>query len=222
MNRSVYLRSCAFFVIVALAVAGVAAEEITNLQVIAMIDAGFSEDIIVEKIANSQANFDLSTDAIVDLKNRGVRDAVIRAMIARADILAADASSAVVDPEPKWEGFSAEGISMKTLGGFGLVKGTLHFTETDVKGNFGAGANSESFYAGWSDVQTICAKIGTMHSNLLITTKDGKTKQFKFAFVNPSERKTLTRTIVSKLIEARDEFEVEGLASAVLSQNCGK
>jgi len=222
LNKSLIIGACAFLFVTALAPGAFAADDLTNAQIIAMVEAGFSEDVIIEKIANSQVDLDLSTDAIIELKNKGASDGIIRAMVARNDMSKTEATNDEVESEPTWEGFSSRGISMKTLGGFGLAEGALHFSETEVKGNFGAGGNATSYYAEWSDVHTVCAKIGRMYHSLLITTNDGKTRKFKFAFTSPSESKIYIRNIVNLLAAARDHEGVEALSSVVLSQSCGK
>ena len=72
--------------IVALAVAATArsAEVLDNTAIIRMVHAGLSPEIIVLKIDQSEARFDLSTDALVELKTAGVADAVIKAMMLKA------------------------------------------------------------------------------------------------------------------------------------------
>ena len=49
--------------------------------VISMVQAGLSDDLIIEKIHKSGQSFDLSTDDMVRLKNAKASDAVIKAML---------------------------------------------------------------------------------------------------------------------------------------------
>lgn len=42
---------------------------LTNKDVVALIKAGFSEEIIFARIKNSKRNFDVSTDALTELKS---------------------------------------------------------------------------------------------------------------------------------------------------------
>ena len=60
---------------------GLAAEVLTNDAVVAMVKAGLGEAIILEKIKTSQAQFDLSAQGLVRLKQSGVSEAIIKAMM---------------------------------------------------------------------------------------------------------------------------------------------
>lgn len=55
--------------------------EITNKEVIALTKAGLDKDIIIQKIRSSKTNFDLSTDSLIALKQAGVADEVVGAML---------------------------------------------------------------------------------------------------------------------------------------------
>lgn len=62
---------------------------LTNADVIALIEAGLSEGIVLEKIRASAVQFDTSTEALLSLKKAGVPDRVIRLMVnpdAKADV----------------------------------------------------------------------------------------------------------------------------------------
>jgi hypothetical protein len=54
---------------------------LTNSEVVGLVRAGFSEEVILAKIKNSNCNFDTSTPALVTLKDKGVTSTVIAAMI---------------------------------------------------------------------------------------------------------------------------------------------
>lgn len=59
-----------------------AQQALTNADVVKMVKAGLSADLIVATIKNAQVkNFDLSPDAVIKLKMAGVSDAVIAAML---------------------------------------------------------------------------------------------------------------------------------------------
>jgi len=53
----------------------------TNEDVIALVQAGLSEGIVIEKIRTSTSQFDTSTEALVKLKRAGVPDGVIRVIV---------------------------------------------------------------------------------------------------------------------------------------------
>jgi len=58
-------------------------EVLTNQSIIKMVKAGLPADLIIAKIHESEANFDLSTDGLIALAQAGVPDEVIRAMRAK-------------------------------------------------------------------------------------------------------------------------------------------
>jgi len=58
-----------------------AQETMTNDEVITLTKAGLSGPIIEGKIRSSKTNFDMSTDALIKLKQAGVSDAVVAAML---------------------------------------------------------------------------------------------------------------------------------------------
>jgi hypothetical protein len=64
-----------------LVTAAVAAETLTNADVIKMVKAGLGADLVIGKIQETEAvRFDLTTDGLIALKQAGVTDDVIRAM----------------------------------------------------------------------------------------------------------------------------------------------
>jgi hypothetical protein len=56
-------------------------ETMTNAEVISLVKAGLSTTIIINKIRSSKTNFDLSTDSLIALKQAGVTDDVVGAML---------------------------------------------------------------------------------------------------------------------------------------------
>src|SRR5713101_7098300 len=56
-------------------------EALTNADVVKMVEAKLSDDLIVSKIRASACSFDTSTDTILKLKSQGVSDGVIQAMV---------------------------------------------------------------------------------------------------------------------------------------------
>ena len=76
MMRTLALVATMFF-----AAAAYGAEVLDNAAVVRLTKAGLSSEIILLKIEQCDARFDLSTDALVELKSAGVADAVIKAMM---------------------------------------------------------------------------------------------------------------------------------------------
>ncbi len=65
--------------------AGAAAQEVlTNDAVVSMVRAGLPESVIIAKIRSSRTEFDLRTEALVALKQAGVSDRVLEAMVGQA------------------------------------------------------------------------------------------------------------------------------------------
>ena len=85
-----------------------AAEVLTNDGVIAMVKSGLGEEVIIGKIKASQNQFDLSTQALLDLKSRGVSEAIIKAML--------DTSAPAMSGRPKM----SQGIAQETQGAIAL------------------------------------------------------------------------------------------------------
>ena len=56
-------------------------EVMTNDEVISLVKAGLSKQIIVNKIRASKTNFDLSTDSLIKLKQAKVDDDIVNAML---------------------------------------------------------------------------------------------------------------------------------------------
>jgi len=59
-------------------------QKLTNQDVIKMVKAGLSPEIIEQAVNTSDQAFDLSTDALIKLKQEGIPDAIVQAMILRA------------------------------------------------------------------------------------------------------------------------------------------
>jgi len=60
-------------------------ETLTNKGVITMTTAGLTPDIITAKIASSACAFDVSTNSLIALKQAGVSDEVMKAMMSKAN-----------------------------------------------------------------------------------------------------------------------------------------
>lgn len=61
-----------------------AQEVLTNEAVVSMVKAGLPDSVIIAKIRSSPTKFDLRTDALVALKQAGVSDKVLEAMVTPA------------------------------------------------------------------------------------------------------------------------------------------
>ena len=61
-------------------------QELTNASVISMLKKGLSESIVKAKIKQSVCNFDLSTEALINLKESKVSEGIIMAMIEKSEL----------------------------------------------------------------------------------------------------------------------------------------
>lgn len=79
------------------------AETLTVDGVKSLIAAGLGQETIIAKIRNSDGNYDLSTDQIIALKNGGVSDAIIAAMLDASSKAKSQAAAAYQNesPDPK-------------------------------------------------------------------------------------------------------------------------
>jgi len=127
------------------------AKRLTVDDVMKLSKAGFSDDVIIEKLKKNGQAFDLSTDQMVQLKSAGVSDKVVQVMLdpAKADAPAAPSPAAVKagsdpslpdemgiyfrkQPNTPWGDLLPEVVNWKT-GGFmksfasgGIVKGDVN------------------------------------------------------------------------------------------------
>jgi hypothetical protein len=83
-----------FAILLSMASAVYAQETMTNDEVISLTKAGLANSIIIGKIRSSKSNFDMSTDGLIRLKQSGVGDDVVAAMLeAKNGVSAAGAPS---------------------------------------------------------------------------------------------------------------------------------
>lgn len=68
-------------------------ERLTNSQVVEMTKVGLDAAIIIRKIEESDAAFDLSTNALIDLRRNGVDNAVIAKMTEKKSTVPAEPQS---------------------------------------------------------------------------------------------------------------------------------
>jgi hypothetical protein len=74
-------------------------EVMTNDEVISLTKAGLAGSVIIGKIRTSKSNFDMSTDALIKLKQSGVPDDVVTAMLeAKSGKGAGTSGAAAVGP----------------------------------------------------------------------------------------------------------------------------
>jgi len=75
-------------------------EVLTNDTVISMVKAGFDENVVILKIQSTVAKFDLRTEALMGLKQAGVSDRIVEAMIRKAAGIAPTPAPTAAPPRP--------------------------------------------------------------------------------------------------------------------------
>jgi hypothetical protein len=75
------------------------AETLNNESVLSLIAAGLGDEVVIAKISTSPASFDLSTNSVIALKQKGVSGPVLAAMITASSAKTAVAMS-VDSPDP--------------------------------------------------------------------------------------------------------------------------
>lgn len=75
------------------------AETLSNDSVLTLLNAGLGDDVVIAKINSSPSNFELSTETVIALKQRGVSGPVLAAMIT-ASAVAAQPAMSIDSPDP--------------------------------------------------------------------------------------------------------------------------
>lgn len=94
------MKSCALLVVLALSLGAASAQQFTNTNesVIKMVKAGMADSIVISEIDSQPAHFSLSANDLIALKQAGVSDAVMAAMIAKGTP-ATDSTAESVNPD---------------------------------------------------------------------------------------------------------------------------
>jgi hypothetical protein len=93
---------CMLSLLVATAVA-FPQEVLTNAEVIKLVKAGFGEEVVLGTINNKPGKFSLTTDDLIGLKQAGVGDKIIAAMVARGNGAVSTAGSNALVALPSGE-----------------------------------------------------------------------------------------------------------------------
>lgn len=88
------------FAALALAAAPVPGEKLTNETVVALTAAGLGDEAIIAKIKASEVAFDLSTEQMIALRQRGVTGPVIAAMLSATSGGATASAMSMDSPDP--------------------------------------------------------------------------------------------------------------------------
>jgi hypothetical protein len=176
------------------------AKRLTVDDVIKLSKAGFSDDVIIEKLKKNGQAFDLSTDQMLQLKSAGVSDKVVQVMLdpAKADAPTAPVAPAGAaakagsdpslpdemgiyyrkQPDTKWGDLTPEVVNWKTGGimksfaSGGLVKG-------DVNGHLN-GKNSNTVVATGTQFMVVAAEgVAITEYQLLKLHENSDNREFR-------------------------------------------
>lgn len=104
-------QKCAIGLVLGVALAsGIAAQTrkaLTNADVVTMTKQGFDASLIVKAIQTSQTDFDVSAQALVDLKAAGVDQSVMEAMLTAQSVKPAEVADAAAEATPAATGVAA-------------------------------------------------------------------------------------------------------------------
>jgi hypothetical protein len=96
MKRITFFMVAMLAITIGLSSAARAQETMTNDEVISLTKAGLAGSVIIGKIRTSKTSFDMSTDALIKLKQNGVGDDVVTAMLeAKSGVSTAPTTSVV-------------------------------------------------------------------------------------------------------------------------------
>ena len=95
----------------------IAQEAMTNESVIKMVKAGLSDDLIVQSINGSPGTYSTTTNDLIALKQAGVSDKVVGAMLVKGNAPAVPVIPAVGGPAPAIAGVDEVGVYYKDKGG---------------------------------------------------------------------------------------------------------
>ncbi len=90
------------------------AETLTNDKVLTLVQAGVGDDAVIAKIKGSENKFDLSSEQIIALKQKGVPSSVIAAMLSSDTAAAASSKTAMSVDSPDWRVPHPSGVYLLT------------------------------------------------------------------------------------------------------------
>jgi len=166
-----------------------AAGTMTNDDVIQLVKAGISEQLILSKIDSSETQFDTSTNALIKLKEAGVSDIIVQRMVMKKPVLPQSPSPA--------KGQVCRFVTSDELQAIidGSRQINLTYRLADMDENISAGSSIASFFTlGIAPEKgTVAARIsGSRASNRIkskvpvfpdLATTEGQSPEDTFALV---------------------------------------
>ncbi len=97
MKRSMMLFFCVA-VLLSLPLLATAQQALNNEAIVKLVKAGLSEDLIVGMVNNQPGNYSLGADDVIALKQAGVSDKIIAAIVAKGAARMAPSTGVVSSP----------------------------------------------------------------------------------------------------------------------------
>jgi len=157
---------------------------LTNKDIIQLVKAGLSEDIIVSLIRKSATRFDLTPEALIELKQEGVGDLIIKAMI--------ESSSVEVSQE----------IAIGTV----VVMSEIEEAEVYLNGNYLGKVNEELVLPAGVHTLRITYKDFTVQKTVKI--KPREKKKIKISF--PGKLHIIYTFREADIYESKLDISIEG------------
>jgi len=168
---------------------------LTNDDVVKMIRAGLSAEIVIAKIEASKTAFDTSSTALVTLAEAKVPEAVIRSMMAKTPASPASSPAATTAPTvaasaPAHDTATSETVEVlaKDLyrtrglctmrGELAVSKEGIRYTTTATTKVCEDYLSSSSFGVRWDELKSICFEYA-VSGTITVTAKDGHDYSFK-------------------------------------------
>ena len=111
MSKSTFRKNLAPAIALAAFLSSAAfAAPVTNKDIASMLEAGMSEDVVLQLIASGEPKFDTSAGALIKLKDKGATPAILKAMMSPKDKSAAPARSAAPAVAARGNSFNPEEV----------------------------------------------------------------------------------------------------------------
>jgi len=154
-----YLRAAVFCLLALSASFSVAQESLNNDAIIKLEKAGLGDNLVISTIKTQPGTYSLQPQDLVNLKQAGVSDQVISAMMAKSSAVAnsapagptpVDASSKIIPKDATVYVAPMEGYETYIISALEKKKVPLTVVNDRTKAEFEIGGVSESQKAGWS------------------------------------------------------------------------
>lgn len=106
-------------------------EVLTNQSIIDLIELGFDEQVIIDKIESSETNFDTTIDALKILKEKGVLGKVLSSMIKKSKKVKDTVTEKSLNPNESTSNIGDELNNLEYSFSIGIDKYTVHLMKDE-------------------------------------------------------------------------------------------